>query len=63
MTGRENALHAIRHDGKAEYIPSMADFEMCSECAAEYEDEADRRFDAQPLCCPHCGPRVYAFEM
>jgi hypothetical protein len=28
MTGRENALHAIRHDGKAEYIPSMADFEM-----------------------------------
>ena len=28
MTGRENALHAIMHDGKAEYIPSMADFEM-----------------------------------
>lgn len=28
MTGRENALHAILHDGKAEYIPSMADFEM-----------------------------------
>lgn len=28
MTGRENALHAIMHDGKAEYIPTMADFEM-----------------------------------
>ena len=28
MTGRENALHAILQDGKAEYIPSMADFEM-----------------------------------
>lgn len=28
MTGRENALHAIAHDGKAEYIPSLADFEM-----------------------------------
>ena len=26
MTGRENALHAIMHDGRAEYIPSMADF-------------------------------------
>lgn len=28
MNGRENALHAIKHDGMAEYIPSMADFEM-----------------------------------
>ena len=28
MTGRENALHVLLHDGKAEYIPSIADFDM-----------------------------------
>lgn len=28
MTGRENALHVLLHDGKAEYIPSIVDFDM-----------------------------------
>ena len=27
-------------------------------CAAEYHDPADRRFHAQPTCCPACGPRL-----
>jgi hydrogenase maturation protein HypF len=31
---------------------------MCAECAAEYHDPADRRFHAQPVCCPACGPRL-----
>jgi hydrogenase maturation protein HypF len=31
---------------------------MCERCAAEYHDPADRRFHAQPTCCPACGPRL-----
>src|SRR5262249_8918320 len=31
---------------------------MCAECEAEYHDPADRRFHAQPVCCPACGPRL-----
>src|SRR5262249_39350655 len=27
-------------------------------CAAEYQDPADRRFHAQPVCCPACGPAL-----
>jgi hydrogenase maturation protein HypF len=36
----------------------MAAFEMCAECAREYADPADRRFHAQPVCCPTCGPQL-----
>ena len=32
---------------------------MCPDCAAEYYDPATRRYDAQPVCCPDCGPQVY----
>ncbi len=38
---------------------TMAPFEMCPACRAEYEDPADRRFHAQPIACPECGPRVW----
>ena len=31
---------------------------MCDECAAEYSNPADRRFHAQPIACPVCGPHV-----
>jgi hydrogenase maturation protein HypF len=37
----------------------MAAFPMCSDCAAEYRDPADRRFHAQPNACPVCGPKVW----
>ena len=37
---------------------TMAPFAMCEACAAEYHDPADRRFHAQPVCCPACGPRL-----
>ncbi len=33
---------------------------MCARCAREYEDPADRRYHAQPICCPDCGPRIFA---
>ena len=36
----------------------MAAFAMCEACAAEYHDPANRRFHAQPVCCPACGPRL-----
>ncbi|WP_089258038.1 carbamoyltransferase HypF [Cereibacter sphaeroides] len=38
---------------------SMAPFPMCPDCRAEYEDPADRRFHAQPIACPACGPRLW----
>ncbi|WP_371683208.1 MULTISPECIES: carbamoyltransferase HypF [Salipiger] len=38
---------------------TMAGFAMCAACGAEYDDPADRRFHAQPIACPACGPRVW----
>ena len=32
------------------------------ECRAEYENPADRRFHAQPIACPRCGPRLQLLE-
>ncbi|MBS1250714.1 MAG: Carbamoyltransferase HypF [Chloroflexi bacterium] len=37
----------------------MAPFPMCPTCAGEYEDPLDRRFHAQPVACPECGPHVW----
>ncbi len=39
-------------------LTTMAGFEMCAACQAEYDDPADRRFHAQPNACPDCGPRL-----
>ncbi|MBX4308940.1 hypothetical protein K4G96_25355, partial [Mycobacterium tuberculosis] len=33
-------------------------FPLCSPCEAEFRDPADRRFHAQPVACPDCGPRL-----
>ncbi|MBK1636471.1 carbamoyltransferase HypF [Rhodovulum adriaticum] len=38
---------------------TMAPFTMCPACRAEYENPADRRFHAQPIACPACGPRLW----
>jgi len=37
---------------------SMANFAMCEDCAREYADPVDRRFHAQPIACPVCGPQL-----
>ncbi|MBO2029151.1 hypothetical protein J4734_07590 [Klebsiella pneumoniae] len=37
---------------------AMAPFPLCSPCEAEFRDPADRRFHAQPVACPDCGPRL-----
>ena len=39
-------------------LTTMAGFEMCARCRAEYEDPLDRRFHAQPNACPDCGPAL-----
>jgi hydrogenase maturation protein HypF len=36
----------------------MTDFAMCPTCRVEYEDPDDRRFHAEPIACPECGPRL-----
>lgn len=38
---------------------TMAAFPMCADCATEYSNPADRRFHAQPVACPACGPRLW----
>ncbi len=38
---------------------SMAGFPLCPDCAREYHDPADRRFHAQPVACPACGPEIW----
>lgn len=35
---------------------AMAEFALCAACQAEYANPADRRYHAQPLACPDCGP-------
>ncbi len=40
----------------------MKRFAMCPECAREYRDPRDRRFDAQPIACPRCGPQLALWD-
>jgi len=37
---------------------TLAAFPLCAPCAAEYGDAADRRFHAETLACPACGPSL-----
>ncbi|NBP82231.1 carbamoyltransferase HypF, partial [bacterium] len=38
---------------------TMAGFPMCPACDKEYNNPADRRFHAQPIACPDCGPAIW----
>ncbi|MDX2099226.1 MAG: carbamoyltransferase HypF [Leptolyngbyaceae cyanobacterium bins.59] len=38
---------------------SMGSFTLCEDCAQEYGDVLNRRFHAQPVACPVCGPEVW----
>ncbi|HSG64165.1 MAG TPA: Sua5/YciO/YrdC/YwlC family protein, partial [Gammaproteobacteria bacterium] len=53
---RLSIIHAVPYDRAG---TAMAKFEMCTACLAEYENPADRRFHAQPNCCPDCGPSLW----
>ena len=37
---------------------SMAGFGLCRDCAADYANPASRRFHAETIACPACGPRL-----
>jgi hydrogenase maturation protein HypF len=37
---------------------TMSVFKMCDRCSAQYTDINDRRFHAQPVACPACGPKI-----
>jgi hydrogenase maturation protein HypF len=39
----------------------MAAWTMDERCASEYGDPSSRRFHAQPVACPACGPH-YALD-
>ena len=36
----------------------MKRFPLCDACAREYRTPSDRRFHAQPIACPACGPQL-----
>jgi hydrogenase maturation protein HypF len=37
---------------------TLAGFSLCGECRAEHERDDDRRFHAETLACPRCGPTL-----
>jgi len=42
---------------------SMARFPLCDECASDYGASTSRRFHAETIACPTCGPRLsHSFE-
>jgi hydrogenase maturation protein HypF len=41
---------------------AMDEFPLCSDCRREYERQHDRRFHAQTMACPACGPRVWTCD-
>ncbi len=41
---------------------SMSDFPPCPSCRTEYTSPEDRRFHAQTLSCPECGPTYTLYD-
>ena len=39
-------------------IPLCIDFPLCHDCQLEYDDMRNRRFHAETMSCPACGPQV-----
>ena len=37
---------------------TMSAFAMCPLCQSQYANVADRRFHAEPIACPACGPQI-----
>ncbi|QQX82317.1 carbamoyltransferase HypF [Shewanella sp. KX20019] len=52
---RYSIINALPYDRKN---TSMANFAMCESCKQEYLDPLNRRYHAQPVSCPDCGPSL-----
>jgi len=53
---RYSMMYGVPYDRER---TAMRDFPLCSECLAEYGDLGNRRrYHAQGISCPRCGPRV-----
>lgn len=52
---RFTVIKALPYDRPA---TSMAPFPLCDACREEYEDPTDRRYHAQAMACPACGPML-----
>jgi hydrogenase maturation protein HypF len=53
---RLSIIEAIPYDRGG---TTMRAFQLCPACDAEYRGPADRRFHAQPIACPACGPQAW----
>lgn len=40
----------------------MNEFALCEDCQREYKDPIDRRFHAQTVSCPECGPKYTLYD-
>jgi hydrogenase maturation protein HypF len=40
----------------------MKDFSLCSKCKVEYDDPLNRRYHAQTISCPKCGPNYQLYD-
>src|SRR6266540_1366923 len=54
------AAHPLGVEPPVRGVPAttMAPFAMCGDGAREYRAPSDRRFHAQRVCCPACGPSL-----
>lgn len=41
---------------------SLVEFPLCEDCLKEYGNPDDRRYHAQTISCPKCGPRLSFFN-
>jgi len=58
---RFTMMYGIPYD---RYNTSMRDFPLCVECRHEYQDPDNiRRFHAQGISCPKCGPKIVLIDM
>ena len=53
---RYSILRALPYDRPH---TTMGEWSMDAYCATQYRDPMDRRFHAQPVACPQCGPHYY----
>jgi hydrogenase maturation protein HypF len=54
---RFSMMYSIPYDREN---TSMRDFTLCENCSNEYNDPLNyRRFDAQGISCPKCGPSLF----